>query len=55
MFEMGKDKREELGKKDHEYAKFEFSYSKMIKSWDESLEETIERHSKKKRWEAFTL
>lgn len=55
MFEMGPGKRAELGQKAAEYAKYEFSYSKMINSWDRSIEETIERHSKMKRWEAFVL
>jgi glycosyltransferase involved in cell wall biosynthesis len=42
MYELGKEKRKVIGLKAKEYVNKEFSYEKMIKEWDSSLEETIE-------------
>ena len=41
MYELGKEKRKEIGLKAKEYVNKEFNHNQMIKSWDSSLEETI--------------
>jgi glycosyltransferase involved in cell wall biosynthesis len=41
MYEMGHEKRRELGLKGMRYAHFEFGIERMIKTWDETLENTI--------------
>lgn len=41
MYEMGPEKRKELGKKALEYADFEFNIGKRMQEWDEEIEDTI--------------
>ncbi len=41
MYNLGEEKRNEIGKKAMEYVKKEFNYNNMISLWDNSLEETI--------------
>ena len=56
MYEMGPDKRKELGKKAMDYAHFEFDLDNLVKTWDESLEECIKNwRSRYKRWEKVTV
>ncbi len=56
MYEMGPDKRKELGKKAMEYASFEFNLDTITKTWDESLEDCIKNwKSRYKRWEKVTI
>lgn len=54
LYEMGPEKRKELGQKAKAYVDHEFSYEKMIKDWDESLSETVENFQKnnktKRNW-----
>ena len=41
MYNLGEEKRNEIGKKAMEYVKKEFNYNNMISLWDNSLEKTI--------------
>lgn len=41
MYEMGNEKRKELGQKCKKYVEREFNYENMIKSWDEEIEHTL--------------
>jgi glycosyltransferase involved in cell wall biosynthesis/intein/homing endonuclease len=53
MYEMGPEKRKELGQKAMKYAHEEFGMEKLIKSWDESLTKLVsEWKPGMKRWEA---
>jgi flagellar capping protein FliD len=52
MYEMGANRREEIGEKASQYAKTEFSLDKTVETWDKSLEETIKNwRSQYNRWE----
>ena len=57
MYEMGPEKRRELGQKAMERAKREYSMESMINKWDSSLEKTIEdwQSDKHPRWEVTEL
>lgn len=56
MYEMGPEKRKELGKKAMEYAHFEYDLDKVTKTWDESLEDCIKNWRKTyKPWGKVTL
>ena len=46
MYEMGPEKRKEIGLKAKAYVESEFSYPKMIDQWHETLESTIENWNK---------
>ena len=41
MYEMGSEKRKELGQKCKKYVEREFNYENMIKSWDVEIEHTL--------------
>ena len=41
LYNMGEEKRKELGKKAREYVRSEFSYQKTVDLWHDSLEDTI--------------
>ena len=51
MYEMGHEKRKELGKKAQDYAHYEFAIEDTVREWDETLWETIETwKDKRKMW-----
>ncbi len=56
MYEMGPEKRKELGKKAMEYANFEFDLDSIAKTWSYSLEDCIKNwRGRYKRWEKVTV
>jgi hypothetical protein len=51
MFEMGPEKREELGKRAMEHAHKDYDLPTIVKRWDETMMETINTwRGKHKRW-----
>ena len=51
MYDMGPDKREQLGKKARDYVLSEFSYQKTVDMWHDSLSDIIDNWKKKyNRW-----
>jgi glycosyltransferase involved in cell wall biosynthesis len=51
MFEMGPEKREELGKRALAHAKKDYNINSIVKDWDSTLSKTIEDHKKEnKSW-----
>lgn len=56
MYELGKEKRREIGRKGREYALKEYSYENMIRSWDSSLTDLVEKWKNDNRtWKVETL
>lgn len=56
MYEMGPERRHELGLKAHDYACSEFNLSKMIDDWDRTMSDTIDNwRSRYSRWEVRSL
>ena len=56
MYEMGPEKRNELGQKARDYALSEFSYQKTIDLWHETLKETLENwRDRYPRWKCEAL
>jgi glycosyltransferase involved in cell wall biosynthesis len=52
MYQMGHEKRRELGKKAKKYVESEFDYSKTVDMWHETLNKTIDdwKSKKQRRW-----
>ena len=50
MYEMGPEKREELGKNALAHAHKDYNIEDMIKKWDETLMNTIQNWSTNKQW-----
>jgi glycosyltransferase involved in cell wall biosynthesis len=52
MYQMGHEKRRELGKKAKRYVESEFSYNKTVDMWHETLNKTIDdwKSKKQRRW-----
>lgn len=56
MYEMGEEKRKEIGQKALEYARTEFSIRNMVDKWDKTLSNTIENwRSRRKSWECIKM
>lgn len=59
MYEMGPEKRAQLGNKALEYARYEFSMDKLLSTWDRTLTETIDRWQsqklQQKQWSKTTI
>lgn len=56
MYDLGPEKRKALGQKAKAYALEEFGMQKLIKTWDDTLEDTITNwKSRYKSWESTTL
>lgn len=57
MYELGSEKRQQLGKKAREYVLSEFSIEKTVDMWHETLNKTINdfKSNKKKRWSVTQL
>lgn len=51
MYEMGSEKRKELGKKAMDYAHYEFDLENIINKWDDTLWETMENwKTRRNKW-----
>lgn len=56
MYEMGAEKRFELGQKALSYARSEFSLDETVRKWDETLWETIHNwKARRNRWQCIKL
>lgn len=56
MYEMGSEKRTELGEKARQYALSEFNLQNTIDTWDKTLSDTIENWRKNyTRWQQFDI
>lgn len=55
MYDIGPEKRKEIGKRGREYVHEEYNMDKMIKQWDESLTKTIDNFKFKQSWKKVTL
>ena len=59
MYEMGHEKRRELGQKAREYVLSEFAMDKTINDWDSTMYDTIVNWKKakptRKNWEIITI
>ena len=55
MYEMGPEKRKEIGKLARQHAMKEYSMNKLISEWDRTLTKLISEKNSRKNWELKTL
>ena len=55
MYEMGPEKRAEVGKKAREHAIKNYDIDALIRTWDTTITQTLEKWNSSPRWSSTTL
>lgn len=55
VFEMGPEKRKEIGNKGRQYALKEFSIDRLVSEWDRTLQETFKTWDSQPKWKDIVL